>query len=66
MCRASAARHRRPITDEDRFALRFNHSATLIATNERYRLEAAYFYHLRDGRIAEFWLLADVDFDYQE
>lgn len=26
----------------------------------------AYFYHLRDGKIAEFWLLAAVGFDYRE
>ena len=38
----------------DRFALRFHYSATLISTGERYESEAAYFYHLRDGKIAEF------------
>jgi hypothetical protein len=53
------------ITGLDRFALRFHYSATLIATRERHQSEAAYFYHLRHGRIAEFWLLANVDFDYQ-
>ncbi len=54
------------IAAEDRFAIRFHYNATLISTGERYRSEAAYFYHLRDGKIAEFWLLADVDFDYKE
>jgi len=54
------------IADEDRFALRFHYSATLTATGERYGSEAAYFYHLRDGKIAEFWLLANVEFDYKE
>jgi hypothetical protein len=24
-----------------------------------------YFYHLRDGKISEFWLLADIGFDYR-
>jgi predicted ester cyclase len=54
------------IAGDDRFAIRFYYSATLIATGERYSSEAAYFYHLRDGKIAEFWLLANVDFDYKE
>ena len=54
------------IAGEDRFAIRFHYGATLISTGERYRSQAAYFYHLRDGKIAEFWLLADVDFDYKE
>jgi hypothetical protein len=27
--------------------------------------EVIYFYHLRDGKIAEFWLLADYAFDYR-
>lgn len=54
------------IAGQDRFALRFHYHATLIATGERYASEAAYFYHLRDGRISEFWLLANVDFDYRE
>ncbi|WP_272945556.1 hypothetical protein [Mycolicibacterium aromaticivorans] len=26
----------------------------------------AYFYRLRDHKTAEFWLLADADFDYTE
>jgi ketosteroid isomerase-like protein len=50
----------------DRFAMRFHYSATLISTGERYQSEAAYFYHLRAGKISEFWLLANVDFDYKE
>ncbi len=24
-----------------------------------------YFYHLRDDTVSEFWLLADLDFDYE-
>jgi addiction module HigA family antidote len=28
-------------------------------------VEANYFYHVRNGKIAEFWLLADHDFDYK-
>jgi hypothetical protein len=24
-----------------------------------------YFYHLEDGKISEFWVLADIDFDYK-
>lgn len=54
------------ISGEDQFALRFFYSATLIASGAEHSSEAAYFYHLRDGKIAEFWLLANVDFDYKE
>ena len=28
-------------------------------------MEVIYFYHVRDGKIAEFWVLADVAFDYK-
>ncbi len=54
------------IAVEDRFAIRFNYTANIIATDEEAGSEAAYFYHLKDGKIAEFWLLADVDFDYRQ
>jgi hypothetical protein len=54
------------LTGEDRFAIRFHYSAALIRTGAVHASEAAYFYHLREGRIAEFWLLANVDFDYKE
>jgi predicted ester cyclase len=49
---------------EDRFAIRFLFSAT-GASGQPIAAEANYFYHLRDGKVAEFWLLADVDFDYR-
>lgn len=54
------------IAGDDRFALRFDYSATLVRTGETYRSKVSYFYHLRDGKIAEFWLMANVDFDYRE
>ena len=53
------------IAGENRFAMRFQFSATL-ADGERFESGAGYFYHLRDGKISEFWLFADVDFDYKE
>lgn len=52
------------IAGENRFAMRFRFSGT-AAAGERIESEAGYFYHLRDGRIGEFWLFADMDFDYQ-
>jgi hypothetical protein len=27
--------------------------------------ELTYFYHLREGKVSEFWLQANVDFDYK-
>jgi hypothetical protein len=38
----------------------------IIAGDEVAKAEAAYFYHLKDGKISEFWLLADIDFDYKQ
>ena len=54
------------IAAESKFAVRFIYTANLIATREEVRAEAAYFYHLRDGKISEFWLLSDTDFDYKQ
>jgi predicted ester cyclase len=48
---------------EDKFAIRFLFSAT-GASGQPVSAEASYFNHLREGRVSEFWLLADVDFDY--
>jgi predicted ester cyclase len=52
------------IAAPDKWAIRFLFSASgkggpdvLIETN--------YFYHLREGKISEFWLLANMDFDYR-
>jgi predicted ester cyclase len=54
------------IAGADRFALRFYYSATMIASGAEHTSEAVYFYHLRDGKISEFWLLANLDLDYKE
>ncbi len=54
------------IAGEDKFAVRFIYTATITATGEEAKAEAAYFYHLKDGKISEFWLLADIDFDYKQ
>jgi predicted ester cyclase len=52
------------IAAEDKFAIRFYFTSTL-ANGQPANAEANYFYHLRDGRISEFWLLADIAFDYK-
>jgi hypothetical protein len=52
------------IAAEDKFAIRFAFTAKL-ASGAPVSAEANYFYHLRDGKISAFWLLADVVFDYR-
>lgn len=54
------------IAEDDKFSIRFHYTARIAATNQPLDVEVIYFYHLRDGRIAEFWLLASIDFDYKE
>jgi predicted ester cyclase len=54
------------IAEGDRFSLRFVFQADESAGQKRPEIEVIYFYHLREGKIAEFWLLASVDFDYRE
>lgn len=51
--------------DMESFAIRFLYSCTLVATGERFTSEVNYFYRLQGGRISEFWLLSDKDFDYR-
>ena len=53
------------VADEGKFAIRFIHTAVAKATRRSVRTEVIYFYHLREGKIAEFWLLSDADFDYK-
>jgi predicted ester cyclase len=52
------------IAADDKFAIRFLFTATGTA-GQPISAEANYFYHLRNGKISEFWLLADIDFDYR-
>ncbi len=54
------------IADMNGFAIRFLYSCTLIASGERFTSEVNYFYRLRNGKISEFWLLSDSDFDYKQ
>ncbi|MFL6500811.1 MAG: ester cyclase [Candidatus Udaeobacter sp.] len=54
------------IAEEDRFAIRFVFTAAEKTQNQEAPIEVIYFYHLRDGKISEFWLLASVDFDYKQ
>ena len=53
------------IAEEDRFALRFLYAADFVPTSGKIDVEMMYFYHLRGDKIAEFWLLASVDFDFK-
>lgn len=54
------------VADEDAFAIRFVFTCTMIKTGETFVTEVTYFYRLRDGKVAEFWLLSDADFDYKQ
>jgi predicted ester cyclase len=54
------------IAEEDKFAIRFVFRAAEKTENQEAPIEVIYFYHLRDGKISEFWLLASVDFDYKQ
>ncbi|HEY6580153.1 MAG TPA: nuclear transport factor 2 family protein [Rubrobacter sp.] len=53
------------IAAEDRFAIRFVYTATALATGKPVETEVNYFYHLRDGKISEFWVPSDTQFDYK-
>lgn len=53
------------VASETTIALRFTYTATLVDTGERFSTGVAYFYHLIDNKIAEWWLLADEPFDYK-
>jgi predicted ester cyclase len=52
------------VAEEDKWAIRFMFTAT-GASGEAMTVEVNYFYHLKEGKISEFWLLADFDFDYR-
>ena len=54
------------VAGEDEFAIAFHFTCTMIKTGERFRTEVTYFYRLEDGKVAEFWLLSDGDFDYRQ
>lgn len=52
------------IAEPDAFALRFIFSATEISTRKQDTVEVVYFYHIRNGKISEFWTLSSMDYDY--
>jgi predicted ester cyclase len=52
------------VAEEDQWAIRFMFAAT-EASGQAISVEVNYFYHLKEGKISEFWLLADFDFDYR-
>jgi predicted ester cyclase len=53
------------VASDNTIALRFHFTAILVDTGERISTDVAYFYHLIDNKIAEWWVLADVPFDYK-
>jgi predicted ester cyclase len=53
------------VAEEDRFALRFVYTADFVPTGGKIDVEVMYFYHLRDGKVAEFWTLSNADYDYR-
>jgi predicted ester cyclase len=52
------------IAAEDKYAIRFIFSAT-GASGQPVSSEGQYFYHLKAGKVSEFWHLASIDFDYR-
>ena len=54
------------VADEDTFALRFRYTARMVATGDPVDAEAWYFYRLRDGKVAEFWLLGREEIEYRQ
>jgi predicted ester cyclase len=52
------------VAEADKFAIRFLFVATGPSA-QSVSAEANYFYHLKDDKVSEFWLLADIDFDYR-
>ena len=53
------------VAAEDKFAIRFSYSAIVLSTAQKIAADVIYFYHLKGDKIAEFWVLADMDFDYR-
>lgn len=66
------------IAEEDRYAIRYSYKADFVpqgngreqdrhtaASGGKIDVEMIYFYHLREGKVAEFWLQANGDFDYK-
>ena len=53
------------VADEDKFTIRFIYTALVNTTRQTFTTEVTYFYQLKEGKIAEFWLLSDTDFDYK-
>jgi hypothetical protein len=53
------------VAAENRFAIRFEYTAQEGEAEQGFHAEVIYFYHLRENKISEFWLLSDHDFDYK-
>ena len=54
------------IVEDNKILERFTYKATLMNTGEPFISEGLYIYHLRNGKIAEFWLFSNTAFDYKE
>jgi predicted ester cyclase len=52
------------LAGDSRFAIRFRFRAQVNQDGTMLDEQVAYFYHLLDGKISEFWLFADLPFDY--
>ena len=53
------------IADSEKFALRFVYTADFRPTGKKIDVEVMYFYHLRDGKVTEFWTQTNADYDYK-
>lgn len=53
------------IAEESKFSIRFVFQCRLVENGADFTTEVIYFYHLRGGKISEWWLLSDHDFDYK-
>jgi predicted ester cyclase len=53
------------IAEDDKFALRFIYTANFRPTGGKIDVEVWYFYHLKDGKVAEFWTVSSADYDYK-
>ena len=53
------------VAEEGRFAVQFVYKVDFGLTEDEIDVDNMYYYYLRDGKVAEWWLLASADFDYK-
>ena len=54
------------IVEGNKIFERFTYHATLMSSGESFQSSGIYVYHLRDGKISEFWHFSDTPFNYNE